>query len=784
MIQYDCIVCGNNIYGLTVALFLARKMRKVLVIQDFSRLDDYSETIDITDPENNKYHFEYNSKGIASGLDTDGLFYAYLDDLGLEDEISFTKIYEDNVVCLDNSIRRRIHTFLQFKVYLVRNYPKSRDQIHKFFYDMNRHYENYVDQNTNLLRNNDYTLSSLMIEWGDYSLFDLLKKYFTDENIQKEFLVNSMINGLNSEEINSYNFFSNYFLGLKKGFYYLNDSEKEIRNKIINKIKLLNPKSVIKTKIKDFVRDDSGKIKHIVDKDDNQYSARFFFVENNPIKFYESFFTDFKEDIDIIKNYYPNLESKNKINTIYLATNAYPKTFGVNELIYYFVNNNDTNERVIKLFNYSLFSNQDKKKNQGLICIDYTFDDEIGDRKEEILKRVYEAFPKLKKAVVGMKDGKPKPFFSMLSNLEFRKNLTINELIEIESFEHIQVIENLYVGTNDFRPESGYFGVFNQAIVFADKIEDRMYYGDADEGLSHYLKNEEIMTMIKHNYDYKKFEEKEIHINFYIGKNNYFIRTKSKNIVVHLGKYMDSDLSIYTTNDTLSNLLLRKTTFEEVFNDGSLKFRGDKDLLFKAVEAFNLDDYQEYNLLEYKKSSYRNLGAKILFAYLFVYSMVCLLSNYVNGIYIYPVALVFTVLIAIFKIKKYEEVYWFDFFVNILFLLGVVLSIFWKDFNVSRFDDPALLIMGLTLMISSFFKHSIVYNYTKFDQNIDYRDSKLYKIITNGLTFIWGFIFLTILVAVYITGQRYVTVLYNLYFLGIFLMYYYPVIYVNTNIKK
>ena len=60
MTEYDCIVYGNNIYGLTVALFLARKMRKVLVVQDSSKIEDYHETMDIVDPENREYHFEYN----------------------------------------------------------------------------------------------------------------------------------------------------------------------------------------------------------------------------------------------------------------------------------------------------------------------------------------------------------------------------------------------------------------------------------------------------------------------------------------------------------------------------------------------------------------------------------------------------------------------------------------------------------------------------------------------------------------------------------------------------
>jgi len=781
--NYDCIVYGNNIYGLTVALYLARKMRKVLVIQDSSKFEDYFEEMDITDPENNKYHFEYNPKGIVTGMNPNGLMREYLDDLGLIEELKITKISGDSIINKDNTFRKRILSFDQFRVYLVRYYPKSRDQIHKFFIDLERHYSNFVLQHINMLRNDTYTLTSLMIEWGDYSLKDLLNKYFVNEELKEEFLLNNNINGLDSDEINTYNFFSDYFVGLNAGFYYLQNSEKDIRNKIIKKLQLINPDIILNTRLKDITIDEEGKIKSFVDKSDNEYFAKYFFVEQNPLKFYSKYFKGIEEDINIIESYYPNFDLEQKINTLYLAVNQNPKNLGIEDLIYYFNNIDDESIKIVKLFNYSLYSNDNKRKKRGLLCLDFTYADIVQQPQEVLLKRLYEVFPKLRKAIVGIKEGKPRKNLVMLSSSTLRKNLSINKMIEIEEFEHIQIFENLYLGSADFRPEAGMFGIINQAIIFADKIADRLYFGE-DNDTYRYLNNEEIMTMIKHNYDDKHFGNKEIHINFHIGKNIYFVRTKGKNIVIHNGKHSSSDLSIYTTNDRLSNLLLKKITFNEVLEEGSLKFRGDKELLFAAINAFNLDDYQEYNPLEYKKSKYNNMGAKILFVYFGLYMLAGLLSNYIDGIFIYPFALFLTLATVYVKWRAYEEIHWFDVFINITFLTGVILSIFWSTFNNMRFDDPLLGLMSLALLISVFVDRPIVYHYTKFDNSIDYRNSNLFKIISNGLTFVWGFMFLAILVGTYITGQRYVSVLYYLYFLGIFLMYYYPTIYVNTNIKR
>ena len=59
--------------------------------------------------------------------------------------------------------------------------------------------------------------------------------------------------------------------------------------------------------------------------------------------------------------------------------------------------------------------------------------------------------------------------------------------------------EVITLGSKYMRPEAGMYGIFNQAIIFGDKIEDRLYFGDEDEAQSS-LSNEEILMMIRHNF--------------------------------------------------------------------------------------------------------------------------------------------------------------------------------------------------------------------------------------------------------------------------------------------
>lgn len=779
---FDCVVVGQDLYALTVALFLSRKMRKVLIIQDSTAVKNDFEKINIKHEDKN-YRFSYNRNNIASGLEKSGLLYAYLDSLGLEKNLEYEKNTYEMIFDQKGNLKKRYNSFEEFRVYLVRNYPKNRKEIHDFFEILDRHYQNYMEQHLNMLRNSDYTLTSLMIEWGDYSLGELLSKFFTNEDLIGEFLVNDLINGLPIQEINAYSFFSNYFVGLKTGFFYLRNSYQEICNKCVEKIKLVNPNAFLDSHVKEYVVNEKKEIECIIDGENNLIYAKYFFVSDNPVSFYTKYFKGLDDDIEIIKAYYPNINTTKRINSLYLALNTKLSDVGLDDLVYIFNNDKDDEIKLTRMYNYTVGYNQDLRRKEGLLCIDFTYDEDIKVSKEMLLKKIDFYLPKIKKYIVGFKLGKPSPYLSMIRDEKLRRHLSINELIDLESLEHIQVFENLFLGGEFIRPEAKFNGIINQSIVFADKIEDKLYYGDNEDDFE-YFTNDEIMMMIRHNYQHQYFGNKEIHVNFHIGKSNYFVRTKGKNIVIHQGKYNNADLSIYTTNDKLTTLLLKKSTFNEILESGFLKYRGDIDLLFTAVKAFQLDDYQEYSQEDYLTSRYKFLGVKMLFAHIFIYAIAAFLSNFYLNIYIFPAALLLSLLISFVKIKVFEKTSWFEIVLNIVLLAFSALSIFVSRFNSMLSDDIFLGVIILILLVSVFVNRPVVFLYHQFDMNIDYRNTKLFKTITNGLTFIWGFIFMVILGGTYIAGERYVSVFYSFLFMGIFLTYYYPTIYVRTSIKK
>ncbi|MDP3131013.1 MAG: hypothetical protein Q8N15_06775, partial [Bacillota bacterium] len=207
MEHYDVLVVGNDVGSLAIALYLARKMRKVLVFVEAGTRSLKKDIEEIATEAGERFTFRTPLLPPVPALEPGGLFAQYLDAFGVAGELKYTPAVSDAVVTRDNAIRRRVVRLDQFMIYLVRQYPKQRDRIHRFFADLERHRLNYRAQQDGLLANTDYTLTSLMIEWGDYSLAGLLGKYFTDPELIAEFGLFAEVNGLPIEDVSCYNFF-------------------------------------------------------------------------------------------------------------------------------------------------------------------------------------------------------------------------------------------------------------------------------------------------------------------------------------------------------------------------------------------------------------------------------------------------------------------------------------------------------------------------------------------------------------------------------------------------
>ncbi|PKL01198.1 MAG: hypothetical protein CVV56_02845 [Tenericutes bacterium HGW-Tenericutes-1] len=782
MEQYDVLIVGNDIGSLVTALFLARKMRKVVVFSE-PEPKSFKDIIELSDDQGNKYTFKNHLLNTVPGIEKPSLMYRFLNLCGLSNDLQTIVSISDKIVKKDNTMVERLQDFEGLLIYFVRYYPKQRDRIHKFFRDLKRHFDNYVEQQYSMIANTGYTISSLMIEWGDYSLKDLLQKYFTDPALIDEFMYHPSINGLNMNEVSCYNYFINFFTGVYSKEYYLNHSIEDIRKLLLTKLSAINRNIIQNRTIKQIILDSDGTVLKVIADNSNEFHAKHYVIAGKPHDVYQNYFPELDKELLEVLKYYPHIETNKRIQPIYLGLNHKPESIGIDSLNYFFETNENESVKLVRMFNEKLFNKDACSNKNGAIILEVVYDEGTKIDIPKIISQLEDIFPKLAKSIAVSKLGKIRPIYSMLSLPEVRKGLSIDDQIAIETLSRQQIFENLYLIGDWLRPEAGLFGLFQAGIIYGDAIEEKLYYGDDDDEFF-YLSNDEIMMMLRHNYGKKLLGKTEKHINFHIGKSNYFIRTKAKNITVHRGEYFSPDLSIYTTNDKLSSLLLKKTTLEDVLKSGGFKYQGKESDLFDIAEAFNLDDYKEEDTSYQPKSKIYFLGVKFLFFYLMIWSAMAFLSNFIKILWVAPFALILTLLTTYTKYLKYRDISWFEYLMNSLLALIVLTSALWPAFNNALSDDIYLGMMALVFLISWIVNKPIVHDFHQYDFKRDYAQSSLFKVINNGLTLVWSLIFISILVFTYVTGERYISALYNLVFLGFFMTYFYPVLYVRGNIKS
>lgn len=777
MNKYDCIIIGDDIYSLMIGLFLSRKMRKILLINTPSPYRTFTDKISV-ELNKKEYLFDYNPQRILTGLDENGLTLAYLEDLGLADELDVERLTKDYIIDKAGHKKTRANSFNELKIYLMRYYPKKINEIRLFFSDLERHFLNYKEQYINLLHNNDYTLSSLMVEWGDKNLYDLLYGYFNDDDIVKEFKTNAFINGLDLKKVSSYNFFCNYFIGLKSGFYHFKTPIEVLRQKLLEKIKTSTKHSIIKTKIMNIVTE-GQKISYIEDSKGNQYSGKYYFVSDQPIEFYNDFFTDLDAHINKLKRYYPYIEDSTVQKTMYIVFEQSSKAMDIDQLMYYYQDHRVDQEKIIKIFNYSLYENH--LSDIGKICVDFTYDRLKGFKEENILDKLFLAFPKLKWANLSIAYGDETPYLAMMRDYKIRK-LSVNELIDYESLNHIVIYDNLYIGGAFIRPESGFFGKIHQSIVIADKIEDNLYFKDEIE--DYYYSNDEVMMMLRQNFDPSYFKNKEVHINLRIGKSSYYFRIRGKNIDVYRGHYNRADLSIYTSNDRLIDIVYKRTPYQTIVQSDFFRYIGDKEMLKAFIKSFDLDDRHDIVVNERKDLPFKYFGVFVFNAMMFLIGFSAFLMNYYSGVYILLPVLV--LLGGLMGVKYYftKTINAYEIMVLIIYtVIGV--GSFWIDYINQPSQDQLIIVpISIILFMSVILNKPIVYKYLIYDYSKEYIRTSLFKSITNGISFIWGFIFLTILFGPFFSGEAYVSVYYYFIFVGMFMSFYYPSLYIRTSIKK
>jgi prolycopene isomerase len=777
MEKYDVVVIGGGIGSLTTATYLSKRLRNVAVFEETKQKKLLKYTERLKDDANNKYVFKLFHHDLG-GVHEGDLFHEYLKRCGLTKAFDYIDNAYTMVVGEDHRVMKRPNNIKDFKVYLVRYYPRQRDQIHALFEDIERHYEDYKIQKSARLQNKEYTLPSVLIEWGDLSLDKVLSKYVSDERLKHEFIYVYDSLGFGLKDINAYNYFIKFFDTFIDGSHFIASSFSDVVKRFTSEISKVKEKIFTGRKIEKFVFEDN-KIVKAIDTDGKEIVASHFVINMRLDDFINTYLPEREELLHLFETMYPHVQDGRYINQLYIGLDRPAEECGIKEMQYMFgATIND--EMLCSVLNYKLLDDSCCDDGLGAILVEFIDDDTMRkDKLNEVIDRLAKFFPGIVDHISVSKLSTKESLFSGMASKEYWNNKTVNDLFDIDDYSYINPFDNTYFIGSWLRPEAGITGMIQTGVEYGDIIDDLIYRGDEDE---YFITHDELMAIISNQFIPGGLGKDEKNVQFFIGKDAYHIRTKAKHLRVYEGVTEIADIIIIATNECLYDLSVGNTTLEQAIETGSLEYVGEKDFLDQVIEAFDMGiQVQDTSNFKFYSGRWGMLFGILLLSTLLLSN---LLSNYHPYLITAPITVAVIGGIGYFKFKKLGYISVFE-IVSVVLYVGLFIgSLFSSSLNEMEDSKYTTLFYAVYLLITWLINRPVLFGFIKFDYRTDYTRTKLFMKMAGGLTFIWGFIFLTISLFSFTTSSTYSSLTYYLVVLGLYLMYYYPTRYIKGNIVR
>ncbi len=778
MEKYDVVIIGGGLGSLTTATYLSKRLRNIAVFEEGKKkkLQKYSKRI--RDEEYRMFEFRFFNHDLG-GIHPGNLFYEYIKRCGLTESFEYFDNEYAMVVNKNKRILKRPNTFNEFLVYLVRHYPKQRDQIHRLFEDIKRHYEDYKEQKLARLKNKDYTLSSLMIEWGDLSLNDVLDKYFNNQELRNEFVLVYDSVGLNLEDINAYNYFIKFIDTFIEGSHFVTSSYEDIVQTLTEEISKNKEKIFTERGIKEVIFTD-GSIEKMIDENGVEIIAKHYVINMRIDEFIDRYAPD-KQDIkEYFYKVYPKTKDAQTFNKLYIGLDINAEECGIKESQYIFSKFEEQGIQLMSLVSYKHIDKNACKDGLGAILVEFIEDDSTNEEMEKkVLNQLIQYFPKLNNHITVSRMGKSMPYFGGVMSKDFWSRKDINDLFDVDNHEIINPFKNAYFIGSWSKPEAGITGMIQLGVEYGDIIDDAIYHGDDEE---YFITHDELMAIISHQFIPNSLGKQEKNIQFYIGKDSYYVRTKGKHQRLFKGVSEIPDLIIIATNECLYDLSVGNMTLKKALDAGGLEYVGSKEALDEVIDAFDMG-IEVSKPMRYKFVQGRK-GLQLMLGMLGVILLANLLANYHPYVIISPVTMTLLGVLIYLKNKWLQKILIFDIFAVSLYAVLLIVSLFVPQVNELKDSTYTMVLFSLYWLISWLINKPVAYGYFAHDYRTDYIRTRLFLSMTGGLTFIWGMIFLIIAFLGIILEQTYSSLSYYLVFVGFYLTYYYPKSYVKGTIDK
>ena len=773
MEKYDVVIIGGGLGSLTTATYLSKRLRNVAVFEQGKQKKLASYGKRFRDSENSNFRFEFFHHDIG-GVHRGDLFQEYLKQCGLSNAFEYYDNFYTMIVDKNKQLIRRPNDIDNFRTYLVRHYPKYRNEIHQLFEDLRAHYSDFRVQKKARLANKEFTLSSAMIEYVDLSLDDVLRKYFDDDQLVDEFTLVYDSVGMKSTEINAYYYFIKWFDTFIDGSHFITTSYESIIHTLSSEISKTREKIFVDRAITEVILKDN-RIHHVIDENGTIIEAKHFVINMRIDDFVDQYLPDRLDLKEAFYRLYPSATEERYFNQVYIGLNCSADEIGMSEKQFLFSEIPEDQVRFLSIINYKEFDSKSCPNGKAALLIEFLDDNSPRQTKlEEVVKQFIQYFPKAEGHITLERIGNKHPYINGLASPDYWKGKEINDLFVHDDYSEINPFPNSYFIGSWMKPEAGVSGIIQTGVEYGDIIDDLIYHGDDDD---YFITHDELMSIISHQFIPNALGKSEKNVQFFIGKDSYYIRTKGAHQRLYKGVSDISDIIVIATNETLYDLSVGNTTLDKAVSNGTLEYVGDRQFLEEIMEAFDM------GIEITKPITYQYVGGKwgnkIFLVQMGILLVSNLLANYHYNLIIAPATMALFGATVYLKYRLLKDISLFEYIVLGLYFIIAIVSIFVPVVNDIKDAKYTLGFFTLYLLGAWLFNRPLALYYIRHDYRMDYTRTKLFTKMSGGLTFIWAMTFLVVLIMDFALIRSYASLGYYMIPMAFYLSIYYPSSYIT-----
>ena len=768
MKKFDVIIVGNGVSAITSANYLTKRMRNValFLVDQETKVEKGARTL--KDSEGYKYRFNVPHYEFG-GLNKEELLAFYLNRLGIKEKFKVIPNKETSIVTRSQKIVTRPNSLKGFKLYLVRHYPKSRDAIHRFFDDLESYYENYKQQKQSFLRNQPYTITTLQAAWGTKNLKSVLREYFNDPDLIREFGLMQHSIGLELEDINAYFFLIRWFTITMEQSYYIQNSYNELNRILLDKNEYLTVFSDDKI---ESIEVENDEVKRLI-TNKGSYEAEYFCINAHPRAFINDFLKEGKGLISKrVDSMFKERLRRYKKYTAFIGLKTDNAKINMHKVRYFFDGISENTLRLLTVVNYKLIHPKVTDDERGAVLVEF-LDDPKEDHSEDLITLLKRYFKGIENQLAVIEISEGSDYAGSYDYAKDQERTSLTKRFEFEKYRYVNVWKNTYFMGSYTRPEAGITGLIQMGIDIGALIDNDLDYQIRE---STGVTPDVLMNIVSHQCQ-TKLLEKPLVGQFVIGKNSYIL-SAYKEVELQRGTTEAYDFKFISTIEALYDIAVNCRSLDESINQNLFQLEGTIKPE-RIYQIFHLG--QKMNHIIYPPI--KPFGSIMFHSLLIIMMSFSVMSLYLPiGIAAF-IASGLHIGKLLIQTLVFKKIIFFDIYMTGISLIIATVSVIGNGLDWFHLS----LYWGVITFVWIGYKLKgvqLTHQYLKYDYQAKYAYTALFNTMMRGLSTIWGFtlIFVTIMHLVFV-GYYQTIALYAILMM-MYLTIKYPSLYIQNTIKK